>query len=265
VKASVDFEACAERGQKARLLIISNNSPSFNLPSGTSTRHLSNKHQLPEKTSPVKKQKNDKPRPRKKTTSKTTNRKQITAAGSITHNGKEYRINNGKGDEEEYELYVPILRKIIEQHQVALERWRRVFVLRVELHLPHETDSNRVVSLFLKRLKKQLKQKYAFKDIGHAWAREYHGKGKGQHYHLALFLDGNKIRHPSRIIGIIKASWERPFSDYHLGYIKRPFYFVNNEEIEQKAIYRLSYLAKTRGKGHRSPQTKDYQCSRMTN
>jgi len=193
---------------------------------------------------------------------KTTNRKHITKAGSITHAGKEYRINNGKGVKK-YGLYTPILHKIIDQYQIALEKWRRVFVLRIELHLPHETKDNRVISLFLKRLNKQLKQKYGFKEIGCAWAREYHGEGKGQHYHLALFLDGNKVRHSSRINEIIKASWERQFSGYTLGYIKCPFYFVNNEDIEQKAMYRVSYLAKTRGKGERPPQTKDYQCSRM--
>ena len=30
-----------------------------------------------------------------------------------------------------------------------------------------------------------------------------------------------------------------------------------------KAIYRISYLAKTRGKGYRDPQAKDYETSRL--
>jgi len=261
MKAPTDFSAYAERGKKARLLIISDNPPSFNTTTVTG-KHSSNEEQLSGEASTPKKKQSSKSRSRNKARSKTTNRKHITKANSVTHEGKEYRVNNGKGAKK-YGLYTPILHKIIDQYQIALEKWRRVFVLRVELHLSHETDNNRVVSLFMKRLNKQLKQKYGFKDIGYAWAREHHGRGKGQHYHLALFLDGNKVRHSSRINETIKASWERPLAGYHLGYIKRPFYFVNSQEIEQAAIYRVSYLAKTRGKGERPPQTKDYQCSRM--
>jgi len=161
------------------LLIISNNNPSFNLPFISTNQDSSESSPLFSKAGQTKQQENSKPRVRKKKRPKTTNRKQITKAGSITHKGKEYQINNGKGDEEEYELYTPILQKIIDQYQIALEKWRRVFVLRVELHLSHETDNNCVVSLFMKRLNKQLKQKYGFKGIGYAWVREYHGKGKG--------------------------------------------------------------------------------------
>lgn len=258
MKATVNFDARTERGEKARLLIISNTNHS----SVNTIHHPSNENKLLGKVAQPKKQESIKPKPRKKKRPKTTNRKHITKAGSITHNGEEYRINNGKG-ERKYALYAPILRKIIDQYQIALEKWRRVFVLRVELHLSHETDNNRVVSLFLKRLNKQLKQKYDFKEVGYAWAREYHGKGKGQHYHLVLFLDGDKVKHSSRINEVIKSTWERPLGGYSLGSIKRPFYFVNNKDVEQKAIYRVSYLAKTRGKGERPPQTKDYQCSRM--
>ena len=258
MKAAADFDARAERGEKAWLLIVSSIPPSSvpNLPCPSS------EHPSLEKAAQLKKKETINPPPRTRKKSKTTNRKQTTKAGSIIHNGKGYRVNNGNG-KKKCALYTPILHRIIDQYQIALEKWRRVFVLRVELHLPHETDNNRIVSLFLKRLNKQLKQKYGFKDIGYAWAREYHGRGKGQHYHLALFLDGNKVRHSSRINETIKSSWERPLGGYHIGYIKRPFYFVNNQDIEQQAIYRVSYLAKTRGKGERPPQTKDYQCSRM--
>jgi len=193
---------------------------------------------------------------------RTTNRKQITTENTITHNGKSYLINNGKG-QKKYGLYSPILHTIIGQFEIAQQKWGRVFVLRVELHLPHETDSNKCITGFNNRLFQRLKREYTFKDIGYCWAREYHGKGKGQHYHYALFLDGNKIRHPARINKLIRASWERPMGGYSLGYIKHPFYFVDNDEVAQEAIYRLSYLAKTRGKGYRAAQTKDYACSRM--
>ena len=37
-----------------------------------------------------------------------------------------------------------------------------------------------------------------------------------------------------------------------------PYHFANCEDMIQEAIYRVSYLAKPRGKGYRSAQTKDF-------
>ncbi len=247
------FSEPDELAKKARLLIISNIPPS-NI--NTKPRGSNGKKILSASSSAAWLPENG-----RRKTLQTNNRKQITTASSFTHKGKKYRINNG--NERGLPLYIEPLQKIIEQFEVGLMKWRRVFVLRVELHMPHETQDNRCITGFNKRLFQRLKREYGFKDIGFAWAREYHGKGKGQHYHYALFLDGNKVRHSSRIIEFVRASWERSMGGYSIGYIKRPFYFVDNEAVAQKAIYRLSYLAKTRGKGHRPPQTKDYGTSRM--
>lgn len=199
---------------------------------------------------------------RPKKIKRTTNRKRTTVSDSITHNEKTYRIHNGKG-KKKYGLYVEMLQQIIEQFEIGLTKWGRVFVLRFDLHCPFEAKDNKQITNFRKRLIQKLKRDYCFTQIGFCWAREYHGKGKGQHYHWALFLDGNLINHSSRINKIIKAVWHRPELDYHVPVIQRPFYFVNTEDIAQDAIYRVSYLAKTRGKGHRANQVKDYQCSRM--
>ena len=48
--------------------------------------------------------------------------------------------------------------------------------------------------------------------------------------------------------------------------IKNPFYFIDKDNCQEeraKAIDRLSYLAKTRGKGYRDSQAKDYGSSRL--
>lgn len=199
---------------------------------------------------------------RSKKPKRTTNRKRVTFKGTITHYGKTYQINNGKG-KKKLGLHVETLQRIIEQFEIALTKWRRVFVLRFDLHIPFETQDNKHMTAFRKRLFQKLKREYDFKDIGFCWAREYHGKGKGQHYHWVLFLDGDLIRHSSRIRDMVKQAWERPTGGYHVPTIKRPFYFADSEQVSQNAIYRISYLAKTRGKGYRPPQTKDFQPSRM--
>ena len=152
---------------------------------------------------------------------RTINRKQITRGDTFTHGDVTYRINNGKG-KVKLGLYVETLRSIAEQFQIALESWRRVFVLRVELHQSYKSDNSEAVAKFIKGLGQKLKREYGFKQIGYCWAREYHGKGKGQHYHFALFLDGNRIRHSSRINEIIRKAWQRPTGGYTIGKIKRP-------------------------------------------
>jgi hypothetical protein len=199
---------------------------------------------------------------RSKKAKRTTNRKRVTFNDTITHYDKTYQINNGKG-EKKLGLHLETIQRIIEQFEIALAKWRRVFVFRFDLHLPFETKDNKHMTAFRKRLFQKLKREYGFKELGFCWAREYHGKGKGQHYHWVIFLDGDLIRHSSRIRDMIKQAWEKPTGGYHVPTIKRPFYFVDNEAVIQDVIYRVSYLGKTRGKGYRPPQTKDFQCSRM--
>ncbi len=124
------------------------------------------------------------------------------------------------------------------------------------------TKDNKIMTEFRKRLVQKLKPEYGFKEVGYCWVREQE-RAKAQHYHWVLFLDGNLIRHSKRINEMVKQAWETPTGNNHVPVIKRPFYFVDSEQLTQKAIYRVSYLAKTRGKGYRNKQVKDYQCSRL--
>lgn len=188
---------------------------------------------------------------------RTTNRKRIIYGDTFTHNGKTYRVNPKKSG-----LYADILKRIIEQFEIGLMKWKRVFVLRFDLHTHAFSEDNRRISAFRKRLFQKLKRHYGFEDIGYCWVREQE-RAKAQHYHFVLFLDGNLIRHSSKITPMIKSAWDDGTGTYTMPYIKHPFHFADSEDIIQKAVYRVSYLAKPRGKGYRPPQTKDFQCSRM--
>ena len=230
----------SESDKKARLFLLSNNEVINSIPN---TR---GKEARPQKPNKIK---------------RTINRKHVTCDDTFTHCNKTYKINNS--GHKRYGLYIEQLRQIISQFEIGLAKWSRVFVLRFDLHTPYETDDNKQMTDFRKRLFQKLMREYGFDTIGFCWTREYHGKGKGQHYHWAIWLDGNKIRHSSRINEMIEKAWYKPTGGYHVPTIKRPFYFVDSEQVAQDAIYRVSYLAKTRGKGYRGAQTKDYQCSRM--
>lgn len=203
----------------------------------------------------------DNPLPKKqgktKRGSKTRNRKTVTKNEFVTYKGVTYRVNPKKSG-----LYVETLRSMIDQFEIAASMWSRVFVLRFDLHQDFYTDNNKLVSKFIKRISIKLKREYGFKKIGFCWVREQE-KAKAQHYHCVLFLEGRKVQHSKRIMEFIKHAWESPVGGFHVPYFSRPFYFGKRDEIADQVIYRISYLAKTRGKGYRPLQTKDFQCSRL--
>lgn len=185
------------------------------------------------------------------------NRKRIAYDEHVIRNGNHYRVNVKKSG-----LYVEIIEKLIDQFETACQKWPRVFVLRFDLHCHFYSPDNRRQTTFRDRLFKRLQREYGFKQIGYCWVRERE-RAKAQHYHWVLFLDGNLIRHSSRINKLIKNAWEDVTGAYHVPVIKHPFYFGEASQIAEDVIYRVSYLAKARGKGYRADQAKDYQCSRM--
>lgn len=189
--------------------------------------------------------------------SKTRNRKTVTKKDFIAHKGITYRVNA-----ETSGIYVQTMRSIIDQFEVACGLWSRVFVLRFDLHQEFYTKDSKLVTDFFNRLITKLKREYGFKKIGYCWAREQE-RAKAQHYHCVLFLDGKLVRHSSRLRGFIKQAWESPLGGFHVPVIGKPFYIGKREEIAESVIYRISYLAKARGKGYRPAQNKDFACSRM--
>ena len=155
-----------------------------------------------------------------------------------------------------------MVNKTIEQLDIALQIHKRVLVHRFDLHVNYyEGDSERL-SRFMNRLKQWIKRNYGIINIGSIWVRERE-ESKEQHYHLALYLDGNKIQHPKKLNAQIKEMWG-PHG--HMPTISNPFYYIDKKNLETKrleAIYRVSYLAKVRGKGYRDEQAKDSGTSRL--
>lgn len=188
---------------------------------------------------------------------RTINRKKITHNPTVAVNDKTYNVNAGKSG-----LYIEIIEPLIEQFQIAMSMWGRVLVMRFDLHQHYPRMDNKHITAFRKRCFQKAKRKYGLDKIGFCWVREQE-RAKAQHYHWVLFLDGNKIRHSSKINEVIKEAWEDMTGAHHMPVIRHPFHFVTNEQSIQDAIYRVSYLAKARGKGYRPKQVKDYQCSRM--
>lgn len=76
-------------------------------------------------------------------------------------------------------------------------------------------------------------------------------------------LDGRKMQYPAKIYSRAAQIWEDMDGSAYLP--ENPYYNVSKHDHDsiQQAIYRLSYLAKTRSKGKRPTQTKDIGTSRI--
>ena len=188
---------------------------------------------------------------------RTKNRKYISHSKIIKHGDIEYEINP-----KNYAFYPEILHKTIEQLEVCELKWRRVFILRFDLHQAYYCKDSKHISRFRKNLNRKLERHYGMNEAGYVWVREQE-RAKHQHYHFVLFLDGNKIRHSSKILEAIKETWIGINLTNHMPVIKNPFYFMDNEETKVEAIKRISYLAKTRSKGYRDKRANDYSTSRL--
>jgi len=185
------------------------------------------------------------------------NRKYVTHSGVMVRNGTTYVINTKKSG-----IYSTILHRTIDQLDICLSKWKRVLLIRFDLHQPFYSAKNKHISRFRKNLFRRLEREYQIAEVGYIWVREQE-RSKNQHYHWAIYLDGNKIRHSSKVLRIIKETWLGINADNHIPTIKNPYYFIDNEQTKLEAIYRISYLAKARGKGYRDRQAKDYSTSRL--
>jgi len=116
--------------------------------------------------------------------------------------GEELRINAN----DTLGVYPIIIEKMVEQLDICLQIHKRVFVLRFDLHLKEYSGDNKTISTFMNRLKQWIKRNYKTKDIGSIWVREME-RAKIQHYHVALFIDGDVIRTSQRLLRAIRAKW----------------------------------------------------------
>jgi len=181
----------------------------------------------------------------------------VTKTNVITMNGKTWWINARKSG-----VYSAMLKKMIGQLEAMLSYHSKINVIRFDLKQNVYTDKNTQITTFNRRLFKWLKRHYKLKRIGFIWCREQE-KAKQQHYHYVLILDGHKVEKAGLIANKVKTIWSEISGSYWLP--KNCYYNLKRNDYKetQSAIFRISYLAKARGKTDRPPQTKDYGTSRI--
>ena len=189
-----------------------------------------------------------------------TNRKRKYFHDHIEINGEQIHVNIGKN---KGGVYYEIITRMIGQLDASIKIHKRVLVHQFILSTNYYTPNNKRISNLMKNLKQKIKRDYGITEIGYAWAREQE-RAKKQHYHVVLFLDGNKIQHPKKLNSIIKEMW---LPHGNVPVVKNPFYYIDKDDNDTRleAIWRISYIAKIRGKGCRDPQANDYGASRLRN
>ena len=180
--------------------------------------------------------------------------RRVVRAERVSIDGVELRVNaDGKKG-----VFLEIVEAAKEQLDAMLSHHARVLVVRLDIRQHDYTADNKPMSRFMAKLIKRLKRRYETDRIGFVWVREME-RAKHQHYHLALMLDGRKVRHPARIIELVEEiaerwDWPKPYTP------ERCYYLVhrNDSEAYRDAMYRLSYMAKERGKGYKAGTANNY-------
>lgn len=189
---------------------------------------------------------------------RTKNRKYILRGDTVERAGTEYAINNGKSG-----IYSRIIHRAIDELDKSIALWVRVFVLRFDLHHTGiQRADNKYLSRLFQNLKRRIDRAYGLHSVGYCWVREQE-KGKAQHYHAVVYLDGDVIRHPAKLRGLISDTWEAINPVNTVYYPENQYYFIDSEEVKRDVVYRVSYMAKSRGKGCRDNQVKDFFCSNL--
>jgi hypothetical protein len=181
----------------------------------------------------------------------------ITKDKAITVNGNTWWVNSkGSG------LITHSIKIMINQVDAMLSHHSKIHIIRFDLRVYEYTENNGIITAFNRRLHKWLKRKYNLKRVGFVWCRELE-TAKQQHYHYALMIDGHKVNYPIEVNSKVKELWRQlDGSEY---FPNNCYYNVKRDNYEtiQSAIWRISYLAKARGKGYKPDQTKNYGTSRI--
>lgn len=181
----------------------------------------------------------------------------ITRNKAIEVNGKIWWVNSAKSG-----LISHTIKAMINQIDAMLSHHSKVILIRFDLRLYEYTENNGIMTTFNRKLHKRLKRKYNFKHIGFMWCRELE-TSKNQHYHYALMIDGHKVDLPYGIIAKIEEILQD--LDCSVFFPTMCFYRMKRDDHQsiQDAIWRISYIAKSRGKGYKPSQTKNHGTSRI--
>ena len=193
--------------------------------------------------------------------------RKLTSQPTVTIDGLELPIQNMGKDGKIYNCYVEPLQSFKREFDAMLSHHDKIFVLRIDVHVHTHSQTNEVITKFRKSYVERIKRYYKTKNVAYVWCREVE-KSKKQHYHLAVIIDGNQ----TLVAGALLAMAEdvAAIQDLSIGYCPKPSYLIRRTDLAKgdystynEAFYRLSYLAKERGKKIKAERANSYQTSRI--
>lgn len=192
----------------------------------------------------------------------------IYSGSLVSHRStvKPYCLINGNVFEVPYGYlgwYPKILYRFADQLEAMLTHSRCVMAVRFDLRMNGYSDSNVLMTIFWRRLRKKLKRRYANFKLGFVWVREKE-KAKQQHYHVVALVSKDIVHYSGTITTAVIEVW-KGITDTQAHIPKNCYYTVkeNNWQSFEKPLKRVAYLAKSRGKGYKPDQTKDFGSSRI--
>lgn len=161
-------------------------------------------------------------------------------------NTVQYKLND-MGDEAN--LDATILDKMIRQVEILSNKYSKLLVVRIDLHVPDYVwlNDSKLIDKLLKNIRKTDYKDHLF---GYFWVLEREKKKKG-HYHMVFFFDGQQRHSQWAAQDMIECCWQRVVSG---GTIHRTegdgtgMLLRSDQNKRAATIYALSYLCKTRGK-----------------
>ncbi|WP_081650424.1 YagK/YfjJ domain-containing protein [Paucidesulfovibrio longus] len=191
------------------------------------------------------------------------------------YNGYQILTDSKKG----YACNTKILDTTLKIIQHTTEKHNKVLCTRFDLRFPQQhpgQTTNESFSKFTSAMMKELSRKGL--DPKYIAVREQ-SREKHQHYHMAVFADGNKIQFPHAIIQSAEKHWgnavnsdqpglvdhctqsrsgQKQYNSYRLRRNDPDF-----EKVKNDCVQRLSYLAKVNTKGKTPKYVREVFSSRI--
>lgn len=178
--------------------------------------------------------------------------------------GRDLPINTKHG---KYYCYVEPMERFKRELDHMIDYHNKVFMFRFDVRLYEYTPDNKVLTKLIKAFVAWVKRRYDMKRVGYIWVRELE-RSKHQHYHVAVMLDGNKVRTTKALLE--QLDHLTSIQNMSIGYCKNPSYMIKRQDIidgnytiYDDAFRRVSYFAKERGKNYKGDSANNYQTSRI--
>ncbi|OAT18674.1 hypothetical protein M977_03596 [Buttiauxella gaviniae ATCC 51604] len=207
--------------------------------------------------------------------SKKKGRSKLIQSGNYIHEGIEYDVNY-RDDEKWSPLNTDILDKFTNEILAMRQKYSRICAIRFDLHVPDGipvAESNTLVSRLFTKLKDKFKAKkwdhQPIKNFAYGWVGEIE-KAKHAHYHLWIAVPGNQVKGSGhRDYGMFKTIndiWSELTNGQGGSHLpEKPAYMISryDDVVLHDFVYRVSYLAKERGKYSWGDKTKRFDGSRL--